>query len=150
MTREDPQMKIRLPAEIKDALASQAVANGRSLNAEIVGRLRSTLEEGFSDDSLLASIKELVVSKKLSDLFGTEVAEGVGLYATHVSGEGRYNEAVEELLRWALIDFGIMSPDEGETRPHSPFLRREPTEIDPEEQAAPDAALGDLSGGPRL
>jgi hypothetical protein len=32
MTREDPQMKLRLPAELKDQLAALAEANGRSLN----------------------------------------------------------------------------------------------------------------------
>ena len=43
MTREDPQMKLRLPAELKDQLAALAEANGRSLNAEVVLRLEESL-----------------------------------------------------------------------------------------------------------
>lgn len=43
MTREDPQMKLRLPAELKDQLAALAEANGRSLNAEVVVRLEESV-----------------------------------------------------------------------------------------------------------
>ena len=43
MTREDPQMKLRLPADLKDQLAALAEANGRSLNAEVVVRLEESL-----------------------------------------------------------------------------------------------------------
>lgn len=43
MTREDPQMKLRLPADLKDQLAELAEANGRSLNAEVVIRLEESL-----------------------------------------------------------------------------------------------------------
>ncbi|MFG1276531.1 Arc family DNA-binding protein [Xanthobacter autotrophicus] len=39
MTREDPQMKLRLPPDLKQRISEAAVANNRSLNAEIVGRL---------------------------------------------------------------------------------------------------------------
>ena len=42
MSREDAQMKIRLPAELKELLENVARANGRSLNAEVLQRLRSS------------------------------------------------------------------------------------------------------------
>ncbi|MBB5444665.1 MULTISPECIES: Arc family DNA-binding protein [unclassified Paraburkholderia] len=45
MSRDDHQMKIRLPAELKDSIEGAAAANKRSLNAEIVARL----EQSFSD-----------------------------------------------------------------------------------------------------
>jgi hypothetical protein len=147
MTREDPQLKVRLPSELKDTLMEKAAENGRSLNAEIVARMRSTLEDGFSEDSLLASIKELVVAKKITDLFGSEVADGIGLYAQHMGMADRWNEAVEELLRWSLIDFGIITPDEGETRPRSPFLSQSPQEAPSQED---QAVLDELvTGGPK-
>lgn len=40
MSREDPQLKIRLPDELKTAVEQAAVAAGRSMNAEIVARLQ--------------------------------------------------------------------------------------------------------------
>lgn len=43
MTREDPQMKLRLPPELKDALALAAQENNRSVNAEVVKRLEESI-----------------------------------------------------------------------------------------------------------
>lgn len=42
MSREDPQMKIRLPADLKDSIEAAAKELGRSMNAEIVARLEET------------------------------------------------------------------------------------------------------------
>lgn len=42
MSRQDPQMKIRLPEELRDAIASAADSFGRSMNAEIVYRLAAS------------------------------------------------------------------------------------------------------------
>jgi hypothetical protein len=44
MSREDPQMKIRLPVKLKEAIEKSAKKSGRSMNAEICFRL----EESFS------------------------------------------------------------------------------------------------------
>lgn len=46
MSREDAQMKIRLPADFKGLLENAAKFNKRSLNAEILYRLRGS----FSND----------------------------------------------------------------------------------------------------
>lgn len=43
MSREDPQMKIRLPADLKDQIEAAAKVAGRSMNAEIVARLEESL-----------------------------------------------------------------------------------------------------------
>ncbi|SES75162.1 Arc family DNA-binding protein [Variovorax sp. OV084] len=40
-----PPTPVRLPDELKDDLKEAAVANDRSLNGEIVNRLRSTFKE---------------------------------------------------------------------------------------------------------
>lgn len=42
MSREDPQMKIRLPADLKDQIETASKNSGRSMNAEIVARLEQT------------------------------------------------------------------------------------------------------------
>jgi len=44
MSREDPQFKLRMPAELKDELQELAQANSRSLNAEIVSRLERSVD----------------------------------------------------------------------------------------------------------
>lgn len=44
MTREDPQMKLRLPVDLKDRLTELASESGRSLNAEVVKRLEESVE----------------------------------------------------------------------------------------------------------
>lgn len=45
MTREDPQLKVRVSEEMKRALVDSAHKNKRSLNAEIVGRLEETFQK---------------------------------------------------------------------------------------------------------
>ena len=51
MTREDPQLKLRLTAEMKAKVTEAARASGRSVNAEITDRL----EASFGAESVLVS-----------------------------------------------------------------------------------------------
>lgn len=44
MSREDPQMKIRLPADLKDQIEAASKQSGRSMNAEIVARLEGSFQ----------------------------------------------------------------------------------------------------------
>ncbi|MET3926633.1 Arc family DNA-binding protein [Devosia sp. 2618] len=44
MSREDPQMKLRLPEQLRDVLKAKADESHRSMNAEIVARLEQSLE----------------------------------------------------------------------------------------------------------
>ncbi|MCO6387800.1 Arc family DNA-binding protein [Aliihoeflea sp. 40Bstr573] len=44
MSREDPPLRIRLPAALKSAVQARAAENRRSMNAEIVRRLEWSLE----------------------------------------------------------------------------------------------------------
>lgn len=62
MTREDPQMKLRLPAELKEKLAEAAAQSGRSINAEVVSRLAASFARGDAEgvvDFLLKETKHL-------------------------------------------------------------------------------------------
>ncbi|MDE1477594.1 Arc family DNA-binding protein [Xenorhabdus bovienii] len=45
MSREDAQMKIRLPAELKEKLEKEATENNRSMNAEVLQRLSKSFEK---------------------------------------------------------------------------------------------------------
>lgn len=72
MSREDPQMKIRLPADLKDQIEAIAKQSGRSMNAEIVARLQESLNpppnifiNDFSGVTTLASPRS-----KLTQLAG--------------------------------------------------------------------------------
>lgn len=55
MSREDPQLRIRLPIELKEKIEIAAKENTRSMNAEIVQRLEvSFLNETTSDEIISA------------------------------------------------------------------------------------------------
>ncbi|PIJ50647.1 DNA-binding protein [Erwinia sp. OLTSP20] len=43
--RDDPQLRVRIPQELKDALEKTAADNDRTLTAEITRRLRESLEQ---------------------------------------------------------------------------------------------------------
>lgn len=53
MARTDPQFNLRIPQELKDRLEEAAVANKRSVTAELIARLESS----FSDDQTVAQIE---------------------------------------------------------------------------------------------
>lgn len=45
MSRLEPQINLRVPAELKDKLDKAAKANRRSLTAEVVARLKQTFDQ---------------------------------------------------------------------------------------------------------
>lgn len=53
MARNDPQVNVRLPVELKERLESAALSNQRSFRAEIVGRLEAY-------DAIWEQMRELV------------------------------------------------------------------------------------------
>jgi hypothetical protein len=67
MTREDPQIKLRLPPDLKDRLAEAATDNNRSLNAEVVSRLQESFDSQAGDT-------EAVMERAL-DLFAEKVSQ---------------------------------------------------------------------------
>ncbi|MDT8332982.1 Arc family DNA-binding protein [Roseomonas gilardii] len=79
MARDDPQMKIRLPADLKSYIEAEAEKAGRSLNAEILHRLRQTQEfdeidrkasKGELREFLDGNYKKIIedISKKIIEL----------------------------------------------------------------------------------
>lgn len=57
MARNDPQVNIRLPEELKEALDRGARESGRSLTAEIVHRLQAFVARNLSDDARIAQLE---------------------------------------------------------------------------------------------
>lgn len=64
MARDDPQFRIRLPAELKARVEKAAETNHRSLNAEIV----AALEEAFPSRIPLLERKNLTAEEIRQDL----------------------------------------------------------------------------------
>ncbi|MGL5966918.1 MAG: Arc family DNA-binding protein [Kluyvera sp.] len=63
MSREDPQLRIRLPIELKEKIESAAKRNSRSMNAEIVQRLDSSFYESMQFEEIIPADKALQVVK---------------------------------------------------------------------------------------
>lgn len=71
MSREDPQLRIRLPIELKEKIEMSAKSNGRSMNAEIVQRLDvSFLNEIPTDELISAKDAIQIVNKAKDELSG--------------------------------------------------------------------------------
>ncbi|ELN9421875.1 MULTISPECIES: Arc family DNA-binding protein [Enterobacter] len=72
MSREDPQLRIRLPIGLKEKIEVSAKENNRSMNAEIVQRLERTYLTELADDEVLSAqdVIKIVASAKdeLSDI----------------------------------------------------------------------------------
>lgn len=49
MSREDPQLKIRLPLELKEKIIQSAADHGRSINSEVVARLEESFSQNQND-----------------------------------------------------------------------------------------------------
>jgi predicted DNA-binding protein len=71
MSREDPQLRIRLPIELKEKIEETAKANSRSMNAEIVQRLDvSFLNEPITEELISAKDAVHIASKAREELSG--------------------------------------------------------------------------------
>jgi hypothetical protein len=56
MAREDAQLKIRLAEDLKEAIEAVAMANGRTINAEVVARLEASFEPTEREKDLRAQL----------------------------------------------------------------------------------------------
>lgn len=76
MARTDPQVNLRIPAELKAEIQEAAIENGRSLNAEIVARLQDSLLSEPTDlksSEILGAIMERI--DRLSNQLESERSE---------------------------------------------------------------------------
>ncbi|MEX2952583.1 Arc family DNA-binding protein [Serratia fonticola] len=64
MSREDPQLRIRLPIELKEKVEESAKESGRSMNAEIVQRLDASFLRDIPTDELISAKEALHIVQK--------------------------------------------------------------------------------------
>ncbi|MDR5901043.1 Arc family DNA-binding protein [Halomonas icarae] len=67
----DPQYKLRMPPELHEKLKAAAKDNHRSMNAEIVARLQSTLEEGSLYGQPIGLASDTLAALDLDELLET-------------------------------------------------------------------------------
>lgn len=78
MSREDPQMKIRLPADLKDQIEAAAKDSGRSMNAEIVARLEGSFSES-SDTEMVHKLVDQLDRQELTISTLTKLAHALAV-----------------------------------------------------------------------
>lgn len=78
MSREDPKVNIRLPADLKEQLHALAAENKRSVNAEVVAAIEQAIElhqklkrkqqEASADEALAEILKSDEILKQITEL----------------------------------------------------------------------------------
>ena len=61
MARNDPQMNLRVPMELKEKIEKAALNNGRTITSEAVYRLEESFKSEFPKDMDQFSLEELLV-----------------------------------------------------------------------------------------
>ena len=67
MSREDPQLRIRLPIELKEKIEDSAKENNRSMNAEIVQRLDSSFYNEIQEDEVISASDAIHIVNKAKE-----------------------------------------------------------------------------------
>ncbi|HCD3955212.1 TPA: Arc family DNA-binding protein [Enterobacter hormaechei] len=67
MSREDPQLRIRLPIELKEKIELSAKENNRSMNAEIVQRLERSYLADLPEDEVLSAQDVINIAANAKD-----------------------------------------------------------------------------------
>ncbi|HHT8226877.1 TPA: Arc family DNA-binding protein [Citrobacter braakii] len=75
MSREDPQLRIRLPIELKEKIEETAKANNRSMNAEIVKRLDSSFMSEISEHEVISAKDALQIAFNAKDALSRIIFE---------------------------------------------------------------------------
>lgn len=83
MSREDPQLRIRLPIELKEKIEIASKANNRSMNAEIV----SILSEAISREAQTRNSMVVILGRDLLNKY-PEVREAFYNLVTAMAGAG--------------------------------------------------------------
>jgi predicted HicB family RNase H-like nuclease len=102
MSRDDPQMKLRLPPELKARVEEAARASGRSINAELVQRIAASFD--------------LQIAHPTRQPRGVTVVEVKA--AAHEAAEEALAKSTETVLAWVNQLLGVyglraLPPQEG-------------------------------------
>lgn len=70
MPSKDPQIKLRLTQDLKDMIANEASKNDRSMNAEIIDRLRASFSDNQDIWDILGRFEDLEpdLKRRLNEL----------------------------------------------------------------------------------
>lgn len=112
MSREDPQLKVRLPQDLKDKITESASNLGRSINADVVARLEGSFEPQ-GNEQLLKKINEM--SSELINL-SREAREMRMLYIEAINNNYEnlpisFKSNFVELIRATINEKFIHDPD---------------------------------------
>ncbi|ENU24157.1 hypothetical protein F993_01473 [Acinetobacter proteolyticus] len=91
MSREDPQLKVRLPQELKDQITESARLYNRSMNAEIVARLQMSFEQPEGEATL--------GSRMLSNAVGEMIEQSLSRITDRLIQSGIPQDAVLKALK---------------------------------------------------
>lgn len=67
MSREDPQLRIRLPIELKEKIEETAKSNARSMNSEIVQRLETSFAGEIPADNQISAKEAIAIIQKAKE-----------------------------------------------------------------------------------
>lgn len=96
MARGDPQILLRVPEGLKDAITERARKNGRSINAEILMMLSSVFE---IDSFISQSYKDLDIPK----LDETKATQLELLQEKYIEAQRAHHNSMKKLLG-AILD----------------------------------------------
>jgi len=68
MARNDPQMNLRVPMELKERIEKAALDNGRTITAEAVYRLEQSFDEPMAFDPADAEMVTKLVAQSMQGL----------------------------------------------------------------------------------
>ena len=100
MTREDPQLKLRLPPKLKAQLVENARIFGRSMNSEIIYRLEASLAQPMPDP-LLPHAERM---NQLAEQTKKEANRHISMIET--AAEFRIKKMIEEVIEDAFTRHG--------------------------------------------
>lgn len=111
MSREDSQFKLRMPAELREAVEESARTSNRSLNAEIIARLERSIESdriGLTRDAIdtlgLQSLLTLTLLEGLDTSKFTDsqlmAVDGLRQVSDRIAKRMRLNKSGEKLISY--------------------------------------------------
>lgn len=109
MSREDPQFKLRMPADLRARADHAAKIAGRSLNAELVGRI----EASFLSEPALTTLMPAKRAKELASMARARMPEEIRKRAIEAIGRAvslGHSEAIASLSDLEL-DIGIQDKE---------------------------------------
>lgn len=98
MSREDPQLKIRLPLELKEKITQSAADHGRSINSEVVARLEQSFEQPPSAELSPTQLEQITKAAGASYM---------AVIAKHLESlsEDEGNKVLRNIVKEAAEDF---------------------------------------------